>query len=420
MSGTMGFPLRRFVSDGSGMLQPSRDQFNRAFTPAKYQQLMQRLNAATRTTVQFRVAETPCFFPRSMMEEMAKTGIELTHMLVDSANYMGAATKAIPEKYRLGNDNPQPNFMTVDFGLVRGQDGALNPKLVEMQAFPSVFGYQDVLSPEYISTYGLDPDLKWHLGGHTSDSYWKLLRRVILGDHAPENVVLLELAPETQKTLPDFHVYEDKLGIATVDIALLKKEGKRLFYPRGNKYIQIERIFNRAIVDEIERKGRPLPFDYRDELDVEWAGHPNWYFQISKFSLPYLNHAAVPKAVFLDDWYAGRNIARLPQERERLILKPLYSFAGQGISFSPTDQELQAIPIERRCDYLLQERATFEPVIQTPAGATMAEVRIMYVWPDNEEMQPVISLTRMGRGLMMGVDQNRNQEWVGGSAALFC
>jgi hypothetical protein len=401
------------------MLQPLRNEFNRAFTPEKYRQLLARLDETTRTHIQFRVSETPCFFPQSLMDEMAATGAELTHMLVDSPEYMKAAASAIPEKYCLGNDNPRPNFMTVDFGLVRGADGPLKPKLVEMQAFPSVFGYQDVLGREYIETYGLDRDLKWHLGGHDSESYWKLLGTVLVGDHAPENVVLLEIAPETQKTLPDFHVYEDRLGTATVDIAKVKKDGKRLFYERGGRWIRIDRIFNRAIVDEIERKGTVLPFDYRDELDVEWAGHPNWYFRISKFSLPYLDHPAVPKAVFLDDWFAGKNKGNLPEERERLVLKPLYSFAGQGIKFSPTDEDIAAVPVDRRHDYLLQERATFEPVIQTPNGDTMAEVRIMYVWPDDGAMQPVMSLTRMGRGLMMGVDQNRNQEWVGGSAALF-
>ena len=401
------------------MLQPFRDEFNASFTPGKYRDLLRRVDEKTRTRVEFRVAETPCFFAKAMLEEMAAVGADLTRQLVDSPEYMKAAAAAVPEKYRLGNDNPQPNFMTVDFGLVRNADGVLKPKLVEMQAFPSVFGYQDVLAEEYVRTYGLGDEWRWHLGGHDRESYWNLLRRVIVGGHAVENVVLLEVAPEAQKTLPDFHIYEDKLGIATVDIADVKKDGKRLFYEKAGKWIQIERIFNRAIVDEIERKQITLPFDYRDEMDVEWAGHPNWYFQISKFSLPYLDHPAVPKAIFLDDWFAGKGGDNLPAARERILLKPLYSFAGQGIKFEPNDADLAAIPVEDRHLYLLQERATFEPVIKTPKGDTMAEVRIMYLWPDQEAMEPVISLVRMGRGLMMGVDHNKNQEWIGGSAALF-
>ena len=401
------------------MLQPLRDEFNASFTQGKYETLLRRMDEATRTHIEFRVAETPCFFAKETLDEMAMVGAELTHQLLGSTEYMKAADAAIPEKYKLANDNPQPNFMTVDFGLVRDPNGSIKPKLVEMQAFPSVFGYQDVLAEEYVRTYGLSSDLRWHLGGHDRESYWDLLRKVILGDHATENVVLLEVAPDGQKTLPDFHIYEDKLGIATVDIAKVRKDGKRLFYEKAGRWIPIERIFNRAIADEIERKQIELPFDYRDELDLEWAGHPNWYFRISKFSLPYLDHPAVPKAVFLDDWFEGRSTGDLPGSRDRILLKPLYSFAGQGIRFGPTDAELAAIPVEDRHLYLLQERATFEPVIKTPKGDTMAEARIMYLWPDGAAMEPVISLVRMGRGLMMGVDHNKNQEWVGGSAALF-
>jgi hypothetical protein len=209
------------------------------------------------------------------------------------------------------------------------------------------------------------------------------------------------------------------MGIATVDIAKLKKEGSRLFYERRGKWVPIERIFNRAIVDELERKKIEPAFDYRDDLQVEWAGQPNWYFRVSKFSLPYLEDASVPACVFLDDWFAGKREG-LPEDRERVLLKPLYSFAGKGIQFAPTDADLRAIPTRERHGYLLQERMQFEPVIATPHGVTQAELRIMYVWPESaEEMTPVVGLVRMGRGLMMGVDHNRNQSWVGGSAALF-
>jgi hypothetical protein len=407
------------------MLQPYRDRFNSAFDPIKYQALQARMDRRTRASIQFRIAETPCFFPESLLTEMAETGKLLTHQLVDSAAYRAASARAIPERYNAANENPQPNFMTVDFGLVRAADGTLQPKLVELQAFPSVFGYQDLLCREYIDVYnlnaGLERELRWYLGGHTSESYWKLLGSIVLGKHAPENVVLLEVTPEEQKTLPDFHVYEDRLGIATVDIAKVRREGRKLFYERDGRMIPIERIFNRAIVDEIERKKIELAFDYRNDLDVEWAGHPNWYFRISKFSLPWLDHPSVPKAVFLDDWFRGER-GGLPEERERLLLKPLYSFAGLGIRFGPFgdgDSLLHSIPPEERSNYLLQERVSFEPVLRTPFGNTMAEIRILYLWPDRGDLEPVLTLVRMGRGLMMGVDHNRDQQWVGSSAALF-
>ena len=119
----------------------------------------------------------------------------------------------------------------------------------------------------------------------------------------------------------------------------------------------------------------------------------------------------MPKTWFLD------RMESIPADRENYLLKPLYSFAGSGIVFAPTDQQLAAIPAERH-NYILQERMAFAPVIDTPEGGTQAEVRIMYIWPDGGKNYPVMALVRMGRGKMMGVDHNRNLEWVGGSAAL--
>jgi hypothetical protein len=332
---------------------------------------------------------------------------------------MRQSAAAIPEAFRVPKEDEHPHFMTVDFGLVRDAAGALKPKLVEMQAFPSIFGYQPVLSQEYISVFGLDPELEYFFGGMDENRYWSLMREVIVAGHDPENVVLAEVNPEAQKTLPDFHMHEQHLGIHTVNVTELVKRDNKLHYRRDGKLIPIQRIYNRVIVDELERKGIHLPFDYRDDLDVEWAGHPNWYFRISKFSIPHLVHPTVPGAVFLDDWYEGHRRDRLPADRERWVFKPLYSFAGKGIQFAPTDADLDAVPANQRHDYLLQERVHFEPVIASPEGMTQAEIRILYVWPDKGSLVPMMSLVRMGRGLMMGVDHNRDRTWVGSSAGLF-
>ena len=401
------------------MLPELRQAFNRDYRPERYQLLLEDCARRTRAPLEFRISETPCFFPRSLMQKIVDTGAELTHQLLGDAAFLKASEEAVPARFRVPHCPAHPHFMTADFGLVREDDGLLAPRLVELQAFPSIFGFQAVLFDSYARVFHLLANLDRFLGGHDDASYWALLRCVIVGNHAPENVVLLETEPEAQKTLPDFHVHEDRLGITTVDIAKLKREGRRLFYRRGTHDVPIERIYNRAIVDELERKGVALPFDYRDDLDVEWAGHPNWYFRISKFAIPWLHHPAVPPAIFLDEWYEGKGRDLLPEDREQWVFKPLYSFAGKGVQFGPTDAELASIPTDERQNLLLQERVRFEPVIETPHGLTQAEVRIMYVWPDNGTLEPVISLIRMGRGKMMGVDHNRNHEWVGASAG-FC
>jgi hypothetical protein len=401
------------------VLPELRQAFNRDYRPERYQLLLEDCARRTRAPLEFRISETPCFFPRSLIQNIVDTGAELTHQLLGDAAFLKASEEAVPERFRVPHCPAHPHFMTADFGLVREDDGSLAPRLVELQAFPSIFGFQAVLFDSYARVFHLPSNLDRFLGGHDDASYWALLRRVIVGNHASENVVLLETEPEAQKTLPDFHVHEDRLGIRAVDIAKLKREGRRLFYRSGTRDVPIERIYNRAIVDELERKGVSLPFDYRDDLDVEWAGHPNWYFRISKFAIPWLHPPAVPPAIFLDEWYEGKGRDLLAEDREQLVFKPLYSFAGKGVQFGPTDAELASIPQDQRHNFLLQQRVRFEPVIETPHGLTQAEVRIMYVWPDSGTLEPVISLIRMGRGKMMGVDHNRNQEWVGASAG-FC
>lgn len=400
------------------MLADRRERFNERFTSEKYGRLQRLMDERTRASVQFRMAETPCFFAPETLDEIVQAGEELTLQLTENPQYMRDSAATVPERYRVPQESRRPLFLAIDFGLVREPDGTLRPRLVEMQAFPSIFGYQAILSSAYAEVFGID-DCSWFLGGLDEAGYWELLRQEIVSSHDPEQVVLAEVTPTEQKTLPDFHVHADRLGIRIVDVTALKRRGRGLVYESDGREIPVKRIYNRAIVDEMERKGIVPGFDYREELEVEWAGHPNWYFRVSKFSLPYLRHRTVPAAVFLDEWMAGEGRDRLPEKREQWILKPLYSFAGKGITFAPEDTLLRSIPEKERRNYLLQERVQFEPVIQTPQGATQAEIRILYLWPEGKRMQPMISLVRMGRGLMMGVDHNRDKTWVGGSAGFF-
>jgi len=398
------------------MIPSLRKQFNASFTPEKYQTFLQRIDDASDTHVEFRLAETPCFFPNSLLERMAEYGKELIRQLVESADYRERSNGSIPAEFRVANEPDHPMFVQVDFGLVRDANGELQPKLVELQAFPSLYAYQVTLAQNYIDVFGLrrfegGKNLKFFLSGLDEKSYRELLRSAIVGQQDPENVILMEIDPEGQKTLPDFNLTEKMLGVRTVDITSIRKHGSQLYYMRRGGRVEIRRIYNRAIADELQRRNVGLGFDWRDDLNVEWAGHPNWYFRISKFSIPYLKHESVPKTWFLD------RLERTPDDLENYALKPLYSFAGLGVVIGPKKQDIEAIPAEKRGDYILQERLNFEPVIETPLGMTKAEVRVMYVWLD--KLTAVLTIIRMGRGLMMGVDHNRNMEWVGASAGLF-
>ncbi len=371
----------------------------------KFERFLAILQSECGESQQFRHSETPCFFPRELIDRMARYGIEMVRQLLDDSAYQTASRAEIPEAYRVPNEAPVPLFVQADFGL----DENLEPKLVEIQGFPSLYSYQPFISEAYREAFVLDNALASFPGDIDAERYWAMLRKAIVSGDDPENVILLEIDPANQKTRHDFLMTERKFGVRAVDIRDLRKERNRLFYPRNGKLVPVHRIYNRVIVDELERRGITIPFDLRDDIDVEWSGHPNWFFRLSKFSLPYLRHRAVPRSQVLADVEPIEN-------PEQFVLKPLYSFAGAGVIVGPSQEQIDGIPANRRKDYILQERVNFQPVIETPFGMTKVEIRIMYVWTDNG-MQHVNTIVRMGRGLQMGVDFNKGYEWVGASAA---
>jgi len=390
------------------MLPEYREAFNRDFTREKYALFSKRLDERCGTHVAFRNCETPCFFPEALILQMADAGALMSRQLVGNTEYLEVADRSIPEQFRASNPTDKPLFIQADFGVIRNGDGELEPRLVEIQGFPSLYAYQVDLAENYAEVYSLPDTLTPLLGGRTPRQYRDMVSAAILGGYDPENVVLLEIDPWQQKTLGDFLLTEKMCGVRTVDVTDVRKEGRQLVYERGGRVIPIRRIYNRVIVDELVRKQIPLDFDFRDDLEVEWAGHPDWFFRISKFSLPYLLHPFVPRSQFLSD------VRELPDAPGNLVLKPLFSFAGLGVKVGPTQEEIGAVPEDQRGNYLLQERVRFEPVIATPYGMTYTEVRIMYIWLNQPEA--VTTIIRMGRGKMMGVDHNKDLEWVGASA----
>ena len=393
------------------MIASLRRRFNSNFTPAKYQDFLHGLDRGCGTHVKFRNSETPCFLPKQLVDSMVTAGEEIIRQLVGNAEYQARAQREIPPAFRVPGATDHPLFVQVDFGLIRNRDGEIEPKLVEVQGFPSLYAYQVLIAQEYQRAYGLDAGLRFLPDGVDVESYYGLLRRAILGGHKPENVVLLEIDPYEQKTLPDFLLTAKITGIRIVNAFDVIQQGPRLFYDDSGKLVPIHRIYNRLIFDELERKGRPLPFDLTSEIEVEWADHPSWFYRISKLSLPFLNHPAVPVTRFLSKFDP------LPDDLQDYVLKPLYSFAGLGVVLGPTGEQIAAIPLEKRAEFILQERLSFEPVIDTPCGPTKTEVRVMYLWLDRLQYGAI--LLRMGRGHMMGVDYNRDMDWVGSSAGFY-
>jgi len=388
-----------------------RARFNADFTPEKYATLLRCVNETEKWPADFRISETPIFLTREFNEEVQRAAHRIVELL-QTPEFVHYSEDAVPVGRHVPNQSAHPNFLVIDFGICADGD-RLVPRLIELQAFPSLFGFQLLLLQCLRNAYPSIPR-NWtsSFGGIKDDQYIELLRRTIIADAKPENVVLLEIQPEEQKTRIDFAATESLLGIRPVCLAKVRRRGRKLFYERDGQELPIDRIYNRVIFDELLRRSDlKVPFRFQDDLDVHWVGHPNWYFRISKHSLPFLKTEHTAPAFFADEFPATEHLSDY-------VLKPLYSFAGLGVDMEPTQTKLKALTKPR--EWILQKKVTYAEFVPTVEQArSKAELRLMLVWPD-EEKQPTLvnNLVRMSQGKMMGVDFNRDKTWVGSSIAL--
>jgi len=388
-----------------------RAAFNAEFTPGKYAALVRCVNETEKWPADFRISETPIFLTREFTDEVTRAANEII-ALTRTPEFAKHATSSVPKGLAVPNESEHPNFHVVDFAICAEGD-RLVPRLIELQAFPSLFGFQLLLLHCVRKAYAVIPR-NWTsaFGGIKDEAYLNLLRRTIIADSAPENVILLEIEPEKQKTRVDFAATETLLGIRPVCVTKIKRRGRQLFYDRDWREVRIERIYNRVIFDElIHRPDLDLPFRFQDDLDVTWVGHPNWYFRISKHSLPFLKTEHTSPAFLADEFPDHENI-------NNYVLKPLYSFAGHGVDMEPTREKVAAL--ENPNEWILQKKIEYAAFVPTVDGQkSKAEIRMMFVWPEHDRDPTLVNnLVRMSQGKMMGVDFNIDKTWVGASIAL--
>ena len=218
------------------MIPSLRQAFNRNLHAEKYPELLSLLAERCGMPIGFRVSETPCFFPEELLDHgwRGRKGVDpATGGQSGVSGAVGRVDSGGVSGFR--NEAPHPMFVQVDFGLVRDAAGELQPKLVELQAFPSLYAYQPVLARDLTWMYiGLDRGsalpagagwiLRYLSGSCCGGRLWAIAD--------PENVILMEIDPLHQKTLPDFLLTEKMLGIRTVDITGNQERRNRLYYER--------------------------------------------------------------------------------------------------------------------------------------------------------------------------------------------
>lgn len=391
------------------MIPKYRKQFNQEFSQEKYDQVKKILKQKSGLEPAFRISESPMFLTKEFKSKL----LDASDSIIDQIRSLPKETlqRAVPDNCRVPDDTDQPHFFTIDFGICKNENGDIEPQLIELQAFPSLYAFQEIFEDTFCDVYPFLSEIRNEMPHEKFRNY---IKELIIGEEKPEHVILLEIYPEKQKTVIDFLLTEKLLGIKTVCLTRIKKEGRKLFYENDGKLTEIKRIYNRVIFDELDRiPDLKTEFDFREEVDVTWVTHPNWFFKISKFLLPFLKHQFVPKSYFLHEFPDGENL-------EDFVLKPLFSFAGSGVNLHPTREITGAI--EDQQNYILQRKVTYEPVFEDINGSfSKAEIRLLYIWRQQDE-RPILlqNLGRMTKADMVNVDFNKKDAiWIGSSNAFF-
>ena len=395
------------------MINDLRKKFNNNFTEEKYAAFLDDLNSKHTGDIPFRIAETPVFIPKDFTKKIIDACEAIVDVIVDD-NFKKLTAAAIPKGEEVPNENAHTHFIAFDFGICENAAGELEPQLIEMQGFPTLFGFQ-VYQPEVLKRYfNIPANFDNYLGGYNKESYIKLLKEIIIDEHNVENVILLEINPHEQKTRIDFYCTQDYLGIPIVSLTDLIQEGRKLYYLKDGKKVEVKRIYNRVIFDELMQQKDALGnfVDLTQDLDVEWVPHPNWFYRISKFTLPFIKHPYVPETFFLNE------VKQLPGDLENFVLKPLFSFAGQGVIIDVIKEDIENV--KDPSNWILQRKVKYADVIITPNIPAKAEIRIFYFWKEGEARPVAVNnLARLSKGKMIGVRYNADKDWVGGSVAFF-
>jgi hypothetical protein len=395
------------------MIPAIRKKYNEQFTQEKYQSYINDLSNVYPGQLDFRIAETPVFVPKEFTNKVLSACDSIIDVIT-KPEYHQQSEKAIPAHLRVPNEDNHPDCIAFDFGVCKNEKGDLEPQLIEMQGFPSLFAWQVILPEIHHQHFWWPKNYSIYLNGFNRESYIELLHNIIIADCDPENVVLLEIFPHQQKTRVDFYATETLIGIKTVCLTELIEEGKNLYYLNNGKKTLIQRIYNRVIFDdlfqqpkEVQEKGKI----FQKDLNVKWVPHPNWFYRLSKFTLPFINHPYVPETHFLNE-------VQLPADLENYVVKPLFSFAGQGVIIDVTKEEIEKIKDWE--NWIIQRKVAYANAIETPDEPAKAEMRIFYFWEQGTD-RPVAAnnLSRLSKGKMIGVRYNKDKDWVGGSFCLF-
>ncbi|MEY3451756.1 MAG: hypothetical protein RL711_1582 [Bacteroidota bacterium] len=186
------------------MHQDFRNTFNDQFSNDKYQSFLESIHQDFPGVLDFRIAETPIFLTDSFVEKCTAAGDEIIDFIVRS-DFKKQTEKAIPEGMFTPNEDDCPQLLSIDFAISRNEAGELTPYLIELQGFATLFNYQSYLAEKYVTHFNIPDTLTPFFNGLNRQEFLSLLKNTLLAEFPAEEVILLELFPDKQKTRIDEH-----------------------------------------------------------------------------------------------------------------------------------------------------------------------------------------------------------------------
>ncbi len=389
-----------------------RQLFNQHFSQKRYAKVKELINTAYQKEVAFRISETPIFLTSQLRAQLLEACEEISETLLDPDFKKKSQAAILPGQEVPGEDD-HTTFLQMDFGICDDGNGGLIPQLIEIQGFPTLYFFQELLARSFKEAYEIPSHYTSFFGGLDREGYIEKLRKVIVGNSRPENVILLEIDPHNQATAIDFYATEAAIKTPIKCISDIKKSGKDLYYiNEQGKKIGVEKIYNRVIFDELERRPEFVKeYTLNDEVNAEFIGHPHWFSRISKHAMPLIKSKYNPYCSFLSD------LKTIPDDLHNYVLKPLFSFSGSGVIINVTKEDIEKVTNPEH--FMLQKKVHYQPAIQTVNVPTKCEIRMLMVWEKGAPRPVVVNnLVRLSKGEMVGVKYNKDKDWVGASVAL--
>jgi len=328
-------------------------------------------------------------FPKELKSELIEAATGITNQLF-SSRVLTLAESNITDNsnildFRSYKNLPEPYFMTIDLAYAPG--GGTNFKLIEAQAFLSI---SHMFFEHYSKLLDLNRDVFLNF-----EAYQHFLRK-IQNNHS----ILLEDCPWEQKTAIDFHLLQKQASIEVLNFRGIL----------GSHALKEKLIYNRLIfADLTAQEFANAKISLSGLPNARWLHHPDWYYFVSKSSLPYITSPWAAQSFLVAD-----KPLNFEPKSNAWVLKPLFDYGCSGVNLNPSRTDIENVDAPK--EWLLQQKIELKHL---PGTELFGEIRVVLFNTDNG-WEPVMFFGRINDKPFLGSQHfNLNNPQCGTAAIEF-